>query len=271
MLGAALGVLPGDHARARGAMTAPPEDVLDDYRALLAAVYPPPRLEEEHEVAPAADGGPRGPPRPKGPTLDAARAALFRSTIGIARVARLAVGLGVALGAHAAWFALAGSTWERRWCAYAVCLAAYHCAEFFVTAWFHPESTTFDSFLVNQSTAYQVAVVCGAVEFAVEVALAREWKNEMSPIAWLGVALVVAGQALRTAAMVTAGRAFTHRVAQTATRASGHELVTSGVYRVLRHPGYAGWFWWSVGTQLMLANWVCAVAYFVAARRVSDR
>ncbi|CAN0453530.1 unnamed protein product, partial [Hapterophycus canaliculatus] len=33
-------------------------------------------------------------------------------------------------------------------------------------------------------------------------------------------------------------------------REESHQLVTSGVYRFLRHPSYFGWFWWSLGTQV---------------------
>ena len=32
-----------------------------------------------------------------------------------------------------------------------------------------------------------------------------------------------------------------------------HQLVTSGVYGYCRHPSYAGWFLWSVGTQVGLS------------------
>lgn len=38
--------------------------------------------------------------------------------------------------------------------------------------------------------------------------------------------------------------------------------VCSAVHcRFIRHPGYAGWFLWAVGTQVMLANPVCTVAF----------
>ena len=40
-----------------------------------------------------------------------------------------------------------------------------------------------------------------------------------------------------------------------------HRLVTTGVYSVLRHPSYCGWFWWSLGTQVLLANPVCFALY----------
>ena len=52
---------------------------------------------------------------------------------------------------------------------------------------------------------------------------------------------------------------FAHRVATQ--KPQHHRLVTTGVYSVLRHPSYCGWFWWSLGTQVLLANPVCLFLY----------
>ncbi len=35
--------------------------------------------------------------------------------------------------------------------------------------------------------------------------------------------------------------------------------------RYLRHPSYFGWFWWSIGTQVLLCNPVCSVGFACAA------
>ena len=42
-----------------------------------------------------------------------------------------------------------------------------------------------------------------------------------------------------------------------------HELVTKGIYACFRHPSYLGWFIWSAGTQVLLANPVSFMLYFV--------
>ena len=60
------------------------------------------------------------------------------------------------------------------------------------------------------------------------------------------------------------GAAGTRRRNDDAATRAGHELVTTGIYRYLRHPSYTGWFWWSVGTQLVLGNPLCFVAYACA-------
>ena len=47
-------------------------------------------------------------------------------------------------------------------------------------------------------------------------------------------------------------RNFTHLVAYE--KEKSHILVTHGVYKFSRHPGYFGWFVWSLSTQVLLAN-----------------
>jgi protein-S-isoprenylcysteine O-methyltransferase len=63
---------------------------------------------------------------------------------------------------------------------------------------------------------------------------------------------VILGEAVRKAGQLTAKQCFTHNIATR--RRDGHMLVTTGIYRYVRHPGYLGWFIWAVGTQIMLAN-----------------
>ena len=77
----------------------------------------------------------------------------------------------------------------------------------------------------------------------------------------LGVVMVVIGQFFRTTAMLQAGSNFNHLV-QTRKR-EGHQLVTHGVYAVVRHPSYFGFWWWGLGTQVVLGNWICLVGYAV--------
>lgn len=73
------------------------------------------------------------------------------------------------------------------------------------------------------------------------------------------------GQLLRTGAMYQAASNFTHLVSTE--KKQKHKLVTHGLYACFRHPSYVGWFWWSIGTQVLLKNPVCIVVYAVAAWR----
>merc|ERR1712183_940468 len=79
---------------------------------------------------------------------------------------------------------------------------------------------------------------------------------------WFGTIVAFLGWAMRTIALFTAGSNFTHLVSHR--RAAGHVLVTHGVYGLCRHPGYVGWFAWSVSTQLVLGNTLCFFAYVAA-------
>ena len=77
----------------------------------------------------------------------------------------------------------------------------------------------------------------------------------------LGLFLVIIGQLFRSLAMCQAGTSFNHVVQSV--RKEDHQLVTTGVYSFSRHPAYFGFYWWALGTQLLLGNVVCLVAYAV--------
>ena len=48
--------------------------------------------------------------------------------------------------------------------------------------------------------------------------------------------------------------------------------MTWGVYSVFRHPAYVGWFFWSIGTQLLLGNPLCFCLYgYASVRFFRDR
>lgn len=83
--------------------------------------------------------------------------------------------------------------------------------------------------------------------------------KEMSWIHMAGIFLCAGGELLRKVAMLTAGSNFDHLIR--ISRENEHQLVTSGIYGFCRHPSYVGWFYWSVGTQLLLCNPLCIVAY----------
>lgn len=90
-------------------------------------------------------------------------------------------------------------------------------------------------------------------------------------IFWIiGGVLCLGGEILRKVSMLTAHSNFNHVVQFT--KAKEHELVTWGVYSLMRHPSYVGWFWWSIGTQLILSNPICTILYAMASWKFfSDR
>ena len=199
----------------------------------------------------------------------------FRSKVGLGRIAAAAAGIGVWIGGHAIvgmHAAVASSddalspTPQRlatlRWTVYAVALGLFHFLEFAVTAAFNPRTATFDSFLLNHSRAYHIAVVSGMAEFWFEAWYLAPWlKSGSGYIAWglfvLALLVVAVGQAFRSGAQWTARHNFTHQIREMHDEAPEHVLVTGGLFKYLRHPSYFGFFWFSVGLQLLLANPLC--------------
>jgi protein-S-isoprenylcysteine O-methyltransferase Ste14 len=79
-------------------------------------------------------------------------------------------------------------------------------------------------------------------------------------VAWLGVALVVAGIALRIWANRVLGAYYT----RTLRIQSGQRVVRAGPYRLIRHPGYAGALLMWLGAILATRNWITFVVVGVS-------
>lgn len=147
---------------------------------------------------------------------------------------------------------------------YFTALSFFHWSEYFVTAATNPRSLALDSFLLDHSREYQLAALASWTEFTLEWFLFPGMK-QVQVLNVLGLLLTVSGEVLRKASMVTAGRSFNHYVQHT--RHQDHMLVTNGVYNLFRHPSYVGWFYWSIGTQVMLCNPLCLIGYTIVSWR----
>jgi len=129
--------------------------------------------------------------------------------------------------------------------------SGFHWGEFAVTAGWNLEKCSVDSFLLDNGLMYHIANGTALVEYLVTLYF-RPSSKTYSYISVIGVISVVAGQALRSTAMIHASTNFSHAVAFR--KRESHELVTEGVYAWFRHPSYAGFFYWALGTQLVLQN-----------------
>ncbi|KAI9888899.1 MAG: hypothetical protein M1814_006188 [Vezdaea aestivalis] len=148
---------------------------------------------------------------------------------------------------------------------YILALSTFHLLEFQATALYNPFCAEPGAFLLGANGwAYNIAHLSAMSECILTNLL---FPSTTPPTARptslqiLGLIFMLLGQAFRTTAMAHAGSAFNH-IVQTRRRAS-HKLVTTGVYAWSRHPAYAGFWWWAVGTQLWLGNWVCLVGFAV--------
>jgi protein-S-isoprenylcysteine O-methyltransferase len=111
---------------------------------------------------------------------------------------------------------------------------------------------------LNHSANYTIAAIGSWGEYWLEAWLLGSYK-QVSMVNKLGLVFVVLGQSVRTTAMLQCGENFSHNIAMQ--RQPQHRLVTHGIYAYLRHPSYAGWFYWSLGTQLVLCNPLCVLLY----------
>jgi len=143
-------------------------------------------------------------------------------------------------------------------------LIHFHISEFVLTLAFNSRELSRRSFLV--SAPYAAAMAAAALEFALELNLARGFKTQAIAKCFpVGCLAAVFGEWVRKRAMFDARSAFTH-VVQTRRRPT-HALCVHGVYAHARHPGYLGWFIWVLATQVLLANPLAFVAFAIATWR----
>ena len=144
---------------------------------------------------------------------------------------------------------------------YLIAVSFFHISEFLLTALYNESSLSVHSFLIDHSIAYAVAMVASLLEYAIEYYYIP-WIKTYWLISVIGLLMTVSGELLRKVAMVTAGSNFTHQVQYY--KRKTHQLVTGGIYSVSRHPSYLGWFYWSIGNQVMLCNPICVVGFAIA-------
>lgn len=154
-------------------------------------------------------------------------------------------------------------------------LSLFHFLEFWTTARYNTRAAQVSSFLFSQNgSAYNIAHTAALLECVLTNVIFpdRKWASALvtKGLILAGVVMLFLGQSVRSIAMVQAGANFNHIVQRR--KANEHQLVTSGAYRFLRHPSYFGFFWWGLGTQLVLGNVLCFVGYaFVLWRFFSRR
>ena len=144
---------------------------------------------------------------------------------------------------------------------YLMALSFFHASEYVATATYNPGTLSLNSFLVNHSREYTIAAIVSWIEYAIEYTFFPSIKS-FSWLCWIGLVVVIVGEATRKLAMLTAMSNFTHMVAFR--KHDSHTLVKHGIYSFFRHPSYVGWFYWSIGSQILLCNPICALGYTAA-------
>ena len=137
-------------------------------------------------------------------------------------------------------------------------IAFFHVSEFSLVYVFVPSELSRDSWLISKP--YCFAMGLALLEYLVESAFGVHGKGN-SIVRMTGLTMILAGEAIRKCAIITARSNFTLAIRRR--RQPEHQLVTSGIYSLCRHPGYLGWTIWSVGTQVFLQNPICFVIFIV--------
>ncbi|KAE8023014.1 hypothetical protein FH972_008770 [Carpinus fangiana] len=139
----------------------------------------------------------------------------------------------------------------------------FHGSEYILALASHGRSNvTLNSLLISKN--YLFAMIFSLLEYFIEIALVPGLK-ELWWVSNLGLGMVIIGEIIRKTAIITAGQAFTHLIR--IRHEDHHKLITNGIYGFVRHPGYCGFFIWSVGTQIMLCNPVSTIAFVVVVWR----
>ncbi|BDA40839.1 Protein-S-isoprenylcysteine O-methyltransferase [Coccomyxa sp. Obi] len=139
-----------------------------------------------------------------------------------------------------------------------VSLSFFHGSEFFLAFLYNRQDLSRRSWLVSKP--YCLAMLAAILEYSLESmipALRTKW------ISVFGLGMIIVGEIIRKTAMITAQHNFTH-VLQSERR-ENHVLVTHGIYRYFRHPGYFGWLLWMLGTQVLLVNPICIIVFITVA------
>mgnify|MGYP001490890081 FL=1 len=173
-------------------------------------------------------------------------------------------------------FVLSSPIWRLAF--FLTTLSTFHYLEFLTTAAYNTRAADTSSFLLTANwPAYAIAHTVAFLEcfLAHFFLLPSSWGISFfltpyhvltSPfVVFLGLLLVIMGQAIRSLAMIHAGPSFNHHVQFH--RSYDHVLVTTGIYSLLRHPSYFGFFYWALGTQLVMGNVLSLIGYAVVLGR----
>jgi protein-S-isoprenylcysteine O-methyltransferase len=134
-------------------------------------------------------------------------------------------------------------------------LSIFHFNEFYTYARWNLKNTNADSFLTfSNGRPYIIAMSFAFFESIVTSIFFPNWQAIWAQ-SWLqviSVIILITGQWIRHSAIATAGTSFNHHVQKK--RKNDHVLITWGSYKWLRHPSYFGFYWWALGTQILLGN-----------------
>ncbi len=115
---------------------------------------------------------------------------------------------------------------------------------------------SFDRGAADRGSTMIIGMSFGFASIMVVVAALLDYFNfaffDNAVVAWIGIALMIAGIGMRFWANRTLGEFYTRTLLTT----SNQRVVQAGPYRVVRHPGYLGTVMLWIGAGIATANWI---------------
>ena len=145
-----------------------------------------------------------------------------------------------------------------------VCLVAFHLVELFLHHRYH--SVSFSDFYLD--VRYVILMFVSIVEYFLPIyQLNQAFK-------WIGFSLFAFGIAVRLLAKIQLKSGFNLILKLN----SKQKVMQTGLYGIVRHPGYAGFWLLVIGGQLLLGNTLCTLVsllllkiYFEQRIRIEER
>lgn len=174
---------------------------------------------------------------------------LQRVRLHVVAIKSFLLGVVLTLSSIAMVYFKSTSSYLFRVAVYVAITCIFHLLEFFLTAIRNTAEVNDDSFILEDPDLYLVFMAS-----ILEANLKLIGNAFRFSHTWflLGLLIVFFGQWCRSLAMYTAGASFNHYIQTEASRKRA--MVTRGIYKYMRHPSYFGYFWWFVGSQVLLQN-----------------
>lgn len=144
---------------------------------------------------------------------------------------------------------------------YIIFSSLFYLIEYIWHSLYHPNNLNISAFILfNHSKEFYFALISCFIEYFIEYLFFSNLKL-FKIFHFIGLLMIIFGQIIRSIAQFTAGSNFTHLIATE--KKNKHKLIKHGIYSILRHPSYCGYFYWAIGTQILLGNPINSIAYTI--------
>lgn len=132
---------------------------------------------------------------------------------------------------------------------YLIFLDIFYSLEFINTIIFNNSQVDDDSFILEDKEIHYFTI------FSILEYYFINW-NYIN--LYIGLIMILIGQFIRSLSMYTANESFNHYIQRNNSN-NKHKLITNGIYLILRHPSYFGFFVWFIGLEIFLNNLISLI------------